>query len=366
MKKTISVSVALIKNWMRNKGGVFFAFVFPFLLLLIFGTVFGGAMSSSYSIGVQDRDRSPFSEQFIKALENTGALDVENVSLSENVEEKIERNETLSPGRILIIPEGFQEVFYENDATVELKFFTSDEGQTSQTVRSVINSVVGAFNNEIENSRKPVRVKSDSSLPEEKSEGIYYYLPGLIAAFIMTNGLIQVTTNVSEFRRNGIMKRMSASSLKKHSWIAGNLIHQVLLAFGLTLMMIGAAYLFFQVLVIPDILSLVLALLGAVTFCGMGIVLGGVIKNVETATAAGNAIAFPMMFLSGAFWPLEMVPGFMQAIAKALPVYYLHRGLRETLIYENPSGALLPLALFAVLAVVFLALAVWVTRWKEE
>lgn len=364
MKGTIAVFIALVKNWMRNKGGVFFAFIFPLLLLLIFGTVFGGGMDNSYSLGVQNRDGSQLSNQFVAALENTGVLDIEDISLEENIEEKIEKNESFSSGRVLIIPKDFSNVF--SGGSAEIRLLTSDEGQASRTVRSVIYSVVQGFNDEITGARNPVSVESETSLPEKKTEGIYYYLPGLIAAFIMTNGLIQVTTNVSEFRRNGVMKRISATSLKKHSWIAGNLIHQALLAFMLTLVMIGAAYIFFQVLVIPDVLTLTLALLGAVTFCGMGIVLGGAIKDVETATAAGNAIAFPMMFLSGAFWPLEMVPGFMQTVAKALPVYYFHKGLRQTLIYENPSGALFPFILFTVLAVGFLVLAVWTTKWKEE
>jgi ABC-2 type transport system permease protein len=72
-----------------------------------------------------------------------------------------------------------------------------------------------------------------------------------------------------------------------------------------------------------------------------------------------------MMFLSGAFWPIEMMPAFMQGVAKCMPLYYFHDGLRQIMIYRNPAQALVPFLLFGALAVVFVALAVKVTKWKE-
>ena len=46
------------------------------------------------------------------------------------------------------------------------------------------------------------------------------------------------------------------------------------------------------------------------------------------AAAAANAVIPPMMFLSGSFFPIEMMPGFLQTFARLLPLYYVNEGRR--------------------------------------
>ena len=65
----------------------------------------------------------------------------------------------------------------------------------------------------------------------------------------------------------------------------------------------------------------------AFAFAGIGMILTRFAKEAESAAAA-NAISFPLMFLSGSFFPLEMMPGFMQTVGRILPLYYVNEGLR--------------------------------------
>jgi ABC-2 type transport system permease protein len=181
----------------------------------------------------------------------------------------------------------------------------------------------------------------------------------------MTNGIIGVTATVSEYRRNGIIKRLAATPVGKGAWILANLLYQTFLAFCLMAVMIGLGFVMFGFSVLPDLLALTFTFIGAVAFCCIGIILGGLIKDVEAATGAGNAIAFPMMFLSGAFWPLDLMPDFMQTVAKSLPLYYYHEGLRQIMIYQNPQASLIPFLVMGVMAIIFILLAIKVTKWKE-
>jgi len=107
-------------------------------------------------------------------------------------------------------------------------------------------------------------------------------------------------------------------------------------------------------------------LLGLIMFSGIGMILSGVIKDVEAAAAIGNAIAFPMMYLSGAFFPLELMPGVIQAISKALPLTYFSEGLKYSMLYKYPEGIYTNMAILAVLAVVFIIIGALVTRWKAK
>jgi len=417
MKKILSVFTALFKNWFRSKTGVFFSILFPMMLLIIFSTVFGGEGSVEYNIYIQNNDvvdgeTTNISEAFIDALESTGTFNIKRLDTDVNVTE-YQREDSFGTYRALVIPEGFQKkalnksmsvragVMYDTlvriedmgsdemnqsekenltqgiDAvgkwrnqtkdidSAEILLLTSEGDQASPIIKGITHSVVDTFNSQligVEDST--VDVKSDSI--EKRDLGAAdYYLPGYIAAFVMTNGIIGVTSNVSEFKRNGTLKRLAATPLKKRDWIISNILQQAVLAFMLTAAMILLGVLLFGVKVYPGPLAMILILIGSLAFSSVGMVMGGLIKDVEAASGAGNAIAFPMMFLSGAFWPIENMPEYLQTVAKALPLYYFHQGLRSIMILDNPSEAGIAFGVMGIFAVIFILIAIKMTKWKE-
>ena len=192
------------------------------------------------------------------------------------------------------------------------------------------------------------------------------YIPTITAAFIMTNGIIGLTSTNTEFKRRGIIRRLSLTPLTKTDWIVGCILSQTLLNLVLTGVMIGLGWGVFNVRVIPDPLTIVMIFLGSVLFAGIGMALSGLIKDVEAASAIGNAISFPMMFLSGVFIPLAIMPSYMDLISKAIPLTYFSDGLKATIITKSMDAAFFNMAVVAVLAVVFIAIGVLLTRWKER
>lgn len=85
--------------------------------------------------------------------------------------------------------------------------------------------------------------------------------------------------------------------------------------------------------------------------------LGGIIKYVETASGVSNTLAFSMMFLEEGFWPIKIMPSYVQTIAKILSLYYFNEGLRQALILNNYQAVLLPFINIGFLTAVFVALA---------
>ncbi|MFW5912718.1 MAG: ABC transporter permease [Candidatus Hadarchaeota archaeon] len=415
MSGTFQVFKAVTKNWLRSKSGVFFSIMFPLMLLLIFGSVMGGTQESNYTLYVQNRDYvgaqpTELSSAFENALDSVESLDVRRIPREENVETYGD-DTSFSNYRALVIPDGFQEGIQQKstrvgiDVTLEtlsrireyfgssgvdnewdqneegekmlenaksfipeenicLRIFTSGGDESAPIVRSIVSSIVGGFNERSIGASSILEIE-DFDMGREGFGAVDYYLPGLIAAFIMANGIMGVTSTISEFNRNGVTKRLAATSLDKKSWIVGNVLNQAMLAFLLALVMIGAAWAVYGVEAIPGPYSLSLVFLGSAVFSTIGITLGGIIKDVEAANAAGNAIGFPMMFLSGAFFPLEIMPDFLQTVARVLPLYYLHDGLRATMIHGQPGQAFLPFVLFLCLTLVFGAVAIKTTKWKE-
>jgi len=89
------------------------------------------------------------------------------------------------------------------------------------------------------------------------------------------------------------------------------------------------------------------------------------VKEAQSAAAAANAISFPMMFLSGSFFPIELMPGFLQKIARILPLYYVNEGLRAAMVFEDNIAALRCATIIGVFAGVVFILGILATKWEE-
>jgi len=255
----------------------------------------------------------------------------------------------------------------EKSPSAEITLMLNEDDQAAPIIRGNVLGIIDSFNSQmlgLEEGDTTVNI-TEETRDERGLQPVDYYLPGFIAAFIMSNGIIGVTSNISEFKRNGTLKRLTATPLKKRDWILANVGQQTVLAFALTAVMILLARLVFGAQAYPGPYAIGLIFIGAVAFCSVGIVLGGLIKDVEAASGAGNAIAFPMMFLSGAFIPIENFPDYLQTVARLLPLYYFHQGLREIIILQNPSDAFPAYLVLGIFALFFIVLAIKTTRWKD-
>jgi ABC-2 type transport system permease protein len=106
-------------------------------------------------------------------------------------------------------------------------------------------------------------------------------------------------------------------------------------------------------------------LLDVFAFVGIAMILTRFVKEAQSAAAAANAISFPMMFLSGSFFPIEMMPGFLQTFARILPLYYVNEGLRASMVFEDNMAALKYSAIIGVFAAVVFVLGIIATKWEE-
>ena len=420
--RALTIFKAVTRNWMRSRSGLFFSILFPVLLLLVFGMIFSGVGgSSSSNIFIQNLDRtasdgkpSDLSTAYIEALNGTKLFNIKDVPPDSNASSYA--RDSLGPLggniRILIIPKDFQNQlvngtlkikvgisystlnttfqFYTQNMTAtermlleqglaQMKKFYEDlpggnasltimldaSDQSGSVIKNVLMSVASAFNYQMIGAENVVQF-DEKPVTATRFSTVDFYVPGITAAFIMTNGIIALSATTTEFKRRGIIKRLSITPLTKMDWIVGNVLSQTLLNLMLTAIMIALGWLIFNVRIIPDALSLILIFLGSVMFSGIGMLLSGLIKDVEAASAVGNAIAFPMMFLSGAYFPMEFMPSYIQTIAKALPLTYFADGLRYAMIYKYPEGVYTNMAIVAALAVGFIIVGALVTRWKEK
>jgi ABC-2 type transport system permease protein len=169
-------------------------------------------------------------------------------------------------------------------------------------------------------------------------------------------------------RESGILKRLRATPLPAPAYI-GAVLCAFLLAFAVEvvcLIAIGRAL--FSVPVPDRIFSLVLVLLlGAVSFCGLGVGITALIKSAEGASAVVNAIYLPMAFISGSFFSRHSFPAFLRAIADVLPLTYFIKLVRAVMLHGQEIWSL-PWSVAAVAAwgLVGVVAAVRGFRWEPH
>jgi ABC-2 type transport system permease protein len=115
----------------------------------------------------------------------------------------------------------------------------------------------------------------------------------------------------------------------------------------------------------PWLLSAVFVVLGAVTFLALGYVIASFAQTEDAANGMTSVVQFPMMFLSGTFFPIEAMPAPLQAVARLIPLTYLADELRQVMVGGSAYAPLLTCALVLLgWLVVCFAIAARKFRWQ--
>jgi ABC-2 type transport system permease protein len=137
-------------------------------------------------------------------------------------------------------------------------------------------------------------------------------------------------------RETGVLKRLRATPLPAPAYIAA-LLSAFLAAFAVEafgLIVLGRVL--FSIGTPHRIGSLVLVLLlGAISFCGLGIGVTALIRSAEGASAVVNAIYLPMSFIAGAFFSPRHFPSVLRGIADVLPLTYFLRLVRNVMLHGH-------------------------------
>ncbi len=376
MNRVIIDLKASFKMFLRSKAAVFWTLAFPCILILLFGAIFS-EMGAEYSLYVQnldivDGEPTSASGNFIAALNLTNTFNLHILEDPTLNATKYALDKELS--YMIVVPEGF-----ENDlnmsvlsggATNATIDFIYDQSQTSATVvMGILNSVINEMNLGIASYPNPpqhfVVVQGETIAPKRFSF-MDFFLPGMIAMSAMTTSIFTAVEISSRYRETGIFRKLATTPLRRIEWILSRTIYLIVISFLGMGVILGLGIAFFDVKIIPDPLSLILVATTSMLFSGIGMILSRFVKDPETAGAAGNAITFPMMFLSGTFFPLEQMPEFLRSIATVLPLTYANNGLRDAMIMGEPQRAIMNTIIVAVLGVICLLVGAWITKWEEE
>lgn len=355
--------ISQAKMFFRSPGSVFWTVAFPVLLILLFGAIFSNSGATTYTLYVQDLDRSEDSLMLVQGFNETKMLKVVVVDPEIDPTSYIKDNSISS---FLIIPEGYGSAI-EAREPVALELRMDNSSSSALSVVSIVNSVVQSLNLYLANGSMMVSTSIRGvSANSNQFNYIDFFLPGVIGLTAMTTTVNWMVGLQTRYRQNGIFKKLATTPITQIEWLTSLILWQIITVFLSVAIIMVVGILAFDVHLTLDPISVMMIILTSALFSALGLIIARFVKEEETGGVAAGAITFPMMFLAGSFFPLESMPKYLQIIAQAMPLTYVNNGLRDAMIYGNSAGALYNLLIVAVLTAVFMIVGVIISTWKQD
>lgn len=313
--------VTLIKSFtresLRNKIELFFTVFFPLVFLVIFGLFFGG--EAGFTL-VPERVGLNFeTERFASLFEELESMELWELRSFNDARSMAE---AVADNSILIGVSIFED---------ELRFFFSegDPGRVSRAemTRAAMSSAIEASVNDV---REIVRLeKKPVTAGVYVASGIDYIISGVVAISILSAGMFAVITVFGRYRKAGVLRRIKVTPVKPAVFIIGSTVVRFLLGFLAVIILVFSAQIMFgvgfQMNWVIFVISVSVSIFGMMA---IGMVLVLLFKQPETAENAAGILMMLMMFLSGVYFPVIFLPGWLQIVARFLPVTYVARLVR--------------------------------------
>jgi ABC-type multidrug transport system, permease component len=220
---------------------------------------------------------------------------------------------------------------------------------TQQTASAFMAAYVNGVLAQVNLGGKPVVVTSHAeTIQTTQLNAVSYLVPSILGMALMQTGIFAAIPLVAD-RQKLILKRLAATPLKRWQLIGSNVILRLVIALVQFVLIVGVGVFVFDVKIVGNLVAIAgLAVLGSLAFTSLGYVIASLAKTEDAANGMTSVVQFPLMFLSGTFFPIAVMPDFLQSVARFLPLTYLSDALRQVMV---GGSAYAPLAVcVAILA----------------
>lgn len=353
-----------LKLTRRNASRFAFSVIMPAVFLVFLGFAFGSTPPPS--LAVVDEDGTEASQRLVDGLQEGDSLDVQIVK--ERL--KLEDVETWLRGApyagLLWIHAGYGEnATAAANASVLVLFVDADKGPVGDYLETTVRGLVAQASLEAAGAAAPLAIERRDAATGDLAYRDFL-LPGMVGLVVLSSTLFGTVTTAASYRQMGVLKKLATTPLRKSEWILGQMSVQFIVALLGSMLLVAVALLAFQTRVHLSLVVFGIIGAGALAFAALGFVVAGLVRDAETATLVTNLLYLPMMFLSGTFFPLEKLPGWLELGARLLPLTHFVDGLRASMILEDTVAGLESLAILLALAAAFVFVGARVMDWSED
>lgn len=353
------------RRFFRDKTAIFFTVLFPLIFLFVFGGIFGKSNGGSFKVALINQSDSSFAKNYVEQAKKSGSLEVNaQADTLEKAKEKMSRSEV---DATIVLPKEFGVVQKGQkipSGTAQVLYSQNNE-QAAQTLTSVLQAQFKAINTKFVAVKDPFTVVAVQS-NENSLSRFDYTFAGLLGFSIIGLGIFGPVNVFPELKKQGILRRFHTTTLRVWQYFTSTMASQTMVGILSIAVQFIIAITVFHLNMAGNYIELILFLmLSIVTILGIGLGLGGWAKNERQAAPLANLIVFPMLFLSGTFFPRFLMPQWLQTVSAYLPLTPIIDGIRLIATEGKHLTQLGPqIGLITVWAIVVYFIAFRVFRWE--
>jgi ABC-2 type transport system permease protein len=366
IRSTLGMAKADLISTFRNKASIFFGVIFPIIFIAIFGFIGEGNITYKLAIAPD----SSTDNLVIESIENVDYIEIiENLS-REEIEERLNKGQIAAA---ITVEESIStESSYPPVPSYSVKLLTSTaDPQAGGVVISTVQAITSELNYSLSGIENPPITLETDVISGREYKQIDFILPGQLGFALMNTGIFGTAFLFIRLRETLVLKRFSATPVKKGSILGGLGLSKLLFAVVQAAIIIISGWALFGFTLVNGVQTfgamIILSILGLAVFLGFGLIISSVSKDESGASTLANLITIPQFLLAGTFFPIEAFPEWLQPLSKLLPLTYLNNALRSvaydgTPIYELGADLL---ALFVWIIIVYI-IAVRVFKWSNN
>lgn len=358
---TISVFAKLnTKRFFRDKVALFFGILFPVIFLFVFGGLTNSGDGTSFKIALINQSDTQYAKDYEAGLRKEDRLEIDSEATTVKIaEDKMSRSQI--DAAIVIPPE------FGKDKTGDAKvLYTQNNEQAAQFLVPALQQGLNAqFNARLVKTELPFKAEGQK-LSKESLSSFDYTFAGLLGFSIIGMGIFGPVNIFPELKKQGILRRLHTTPLRVWEYFTSIVLSQIVQGLVSLGILFALAIGVFDLKVVGNYAEIVLYLILSITMIlGIGLALGGWAKNERQAAPLSNIIVFPMMFLSGTFFPRFLMPEWLQNVSNFLPLTPVIDGIRLMATEGKHFIDLLPqVGMIGAWIIVIYLIAFRVFRWE--
>ncbi len=190
-------------------------------------------------------------------------------------------------------------------------------------------------------------------------------MPAYTALILGSVGILGIPIHVGSLREQGVLRRYRTTPMHPLTYITADVITNLIMTLLGMALLVLVGWLLYSVRFEGQVLNVIGALLlGGLSMFAFGYLIAGLAPGARAAQVIGMVIFYPMMFLSGAGIPLEIMPESVRKISDFLPLTYVVKLLRGLWFGGNWGEQLLEVAVLVGVLVLCGALTARFFRWE--
>ena len=347
----VELTLARIREFLREPEAVFWVFIFPVLLALALGIAFRNTAPEKSRIAIENS--GPQSAELAAALADSTQVNAVVLSPEEAAKE-------LRTGKIDMVvrvqPPGGASA---SAPAFDYRFDpTRPESRVARLAAD--DALQRAFG------RKEAASVVEQQVTEPGARYIDFLIPGLVGLNLMGSGMWGLGFTVVQARTRKLLKRLAATPMRRSHFLLSFMLSRLIFLVGEVAAVIVFAWLVFGVSITGSILDLtIIALIGSMTFAGLGLLVAARPKTIEGVSGLMNLAMLPMWLLSGTFFSAARFPDFAQPFIKALPLTALNNSLRAVMNEGMPlASTWREIAVLVAWGLVSFVVALKIFRWQ--